>query len=135
MSGDNLSSPPAVNVKATEIRAWLVWTGSRRGPMPFCSAGRSRRAVAESRTGERARTRKRRKGRKPAIAPPSQRPGAILASAPIAVASTFRRESVDPCALGHARRDLSWPSARHFFAERVSPVAAEEGLWIVGSVS
>ena len=28
-----------------------------------------------------------------------------------------------------------WPSARRFFAERVSPVAAEEGLWIVGSVS
>ena len=44
-------------------------------------------------------------------------------------------ESVDPCALGHAGRDLIWPSARRFFAERVSPVAAEEGLWIVGSVS
>ena len=30
-------------------------------------------------------------------------------------------ESVDPCALGHAGRDRIWPSARRFFAERVSP--------------
>ena len=127
MSGDHMSSLPAVNVKGQ----WLSGAGVAVDDVLLqCCPGhdglsQSLGPVNALEYGSDG------KGRKPGIAPPSQRPGPILASVPVAVAPTFREsQSI------RARSDMpALSSARRFFAERVSSVVAEEGLWIVGSVS